>query len=164
MRTNHESKRVLTSKNEMDTRQDCLSCRQSTVGLCEVALGESGGQHRHGMSDGIFADTTSNVHHIAQNQSGNQNSLKDVSHRFVYLDVGVTHGAARSVRRGRSEYICDRFSNRSAATVVEFRTIISVAKTRVYSMSPGKAQAMNVRFSPCSPYFAFHSVKVSQID
>ena len=82
----------------------------------------------------------------------------------MYLDIGVTHGAETVIKRGRSEYICDRFSNNSKATALEFRTITLAPKSRMYSMSPGKAQGMNDRFSLHSPYFAFHPVRVSQID
>ena len=116
------------------------------------------------MSDGISTNMTSNVHHTVQNQNENQDDLKDVSHQFMYLDSGVTHRAETVIKRGQSEYICDYFSNNSEVMMLEFRTIMLALKSRMYSMSPGKAQGMNDRFSLHSPYFAFHSVRVSQID
>ena len=50
------------------------------------------------------------------------------------------------------------------ATEVEFRTIKSAVKIRMYSMSPGNTQGTHHRLALHSPYFAPHSVKVNQGD
>ena len=146
----------------MDTRQDYQSCQQSTVAPCEAALGESGGRRQDGTFVERFVDTTSNDHHTAPNYSQNHNGLKDINRQFMYR-IYETHGATVVAKKGRSEYICDRFSSSSVAAEAEFRAITSRPKIRVYIISPGNAQGTYNRFAQHSPYSSLHFVYVNHI-
>ena len=120
---------------------------------CGVALDGRWQQRRQRMSGGIFAGTTSNGRHNVQKQNWNcVRSWKNMSHRLVYhktphcvvIKEGFTH-ASTVAMKGRSEYICDRFSSSSVATEGEFRTTTSISKSRMYIISPKNCQSQALR-------------------